>query len=206
MPDYFALLDEPRRPWIDPASLKSKFLTLSARVHPDRFHTAAEREKQAAHQRYLELNTAYNVLRQPKERLRHLLELESGTKPKDTQRIPHDLADLFVEVGQLCRDIDGFLVERSKITSPLLKVQMFERAQSWTEKLSQLRSRLGVKLDELNAELERMNPDWVSVPMIGSSDRAELLPLERLEQVYRVFSYFTRWANQIQERLVRLTW
>src|SRR5439155_11517153 len=36
--DYFELLGEPRRPWIDPGLLKSKFLHRSAQVHPDRVH------------------------------------------------------------------------------------------------------------------------------------------------------------------------
>ena len=36
MADYFALLDEPRRPWLDPEELKAKFHALTATVHPDR--------------------------------------------------------------------------------------------------------------------------------------------------------------------------
>jgi len=36
MTDYFALLDEPRRPWLDVSSLKQKFLARSSEVHPDR--------------------------------------------------------------------------------------------------------------------------------------------------------------------------
>ena len=48
MSDDFALLDEPRRPWIDAELLKSKFLRLSTAVHPDRFHAATEDEKRAA--------------------------------------------------------------------------------------------------------------------------------------------------------------
>src|SRR6266478_7291458 len=95
MTDYFALLDEPRRPWIEPDSLKRKFFALSAEDHPDRVHQASDAEKVAAQQRYTELSAAYNCLREPKERLRHLLELERGTKPEDIQRIPSDLMDVF---------------------------------------------------------------------------------------------------------------
>ncbi len=81
MTDYFALLDEPRRPWLEPDSLKARFLALSAQVHPDRLHNAPEAQKQAANEQYAELNSAYRCLREPKERLQHLLELELRSKP-----------------------------------------------------------------------------------------------------------------------------
>src|SRR5438445_10541322 len=135
MTDYFALLDEPHRPWIDPESVKRKFLALSAEVHPDRVHAGTSGERSVAQERYTELNAAYNCLRDPKERLAHLLELERGAKPKEVQRIPSGLMSLFLEVGQICREADAFLSEQAKITSPLLKVRMFQRSQDWTEKL-----------------------------------------------------------------------
>ena len=75
MTDYFAFFNEPRRPWLDAESLKQKFLALSATVHPDRVHNLGEVERAAAQERYTELNTAYNWLREPKERLQHLLQL-----------------------------------------------------------------------------------------------------------------------------------
>jgi DnaJ-domain-containing protein 1 len=204
MTDYFALLNEPRRPWLKLDSLKAKFFAASAEAHPDRFHTATEPEKQAAHQRYVELNTAYNVLRDPKERLRHLLELESGAKPKDVQRIPKDLADWFMDVGQLWREVDAFLSERSKVTSPLLKVGMFEQAQAWTSRLTELQSKLTARLTALTTELKQLNARWELAPSVSSPGRAAALPLERLEEMYRTVSYLTRWISQIQERIAQL--
>jgi len=204
MQDSFFLLNEPRRPWLDAEALKQKFLPLSSAVHPDRTHDAPEAEKQKTHERYAELNTAYNTLREPRDRLLHLLELEQGAKPADIQRIPPGTMDLFVEVGQLCRDADTFLAERRNVTSPLLKVQMFERGLEWTDKLQALQQRINAKRDELSAELQSMNAVWESAPAIGSPQRAAALPLERLEQIYRVFSYIARWSEQIQERTVQL--
>ena len=204
MTDAFALLDEPRRPWLDAEALKQKVLPLSSAVHPDRFHSAAESERQRATARYAELNAAYNILREPKERLLHLIELEAGAKPNDVQRIPPGTMDLFVEVGQLCRDVDSFIVERARVTSPLLKVQMFERGMEWTDKLQALQQRINAKRDELSTELQQMNAVWDSAPAVGSPERAAALPLERLEQIYRVFSYVARWSEQIQERNVQL--
>ena len=205
MTDNFALLNEPRRPWLDSDCLKQKFLTFSAEVHPDRFHSASEAEKSAANQRYAELNSAYNCLREPKERLLHLLELELGAKPKDVQRIPPGTMDLFVEVGQTCRDADAFLDEKSKVTSPLLKVQMFEKGMEWTDKLTALQQKINSKRDEIFGELQKLNSIWDSAPAIGSSERKTVLPLDRLEQLYRILSYVARWTEQLQERVVQLS-
>ena len=204
MTDNFALLDEPRRPWLDADALKTRFHQRSTAVHPDRFHNASEAEKAAASQRYSELNTAYQCLSDPKDRLLHLLTLELGAKPSNVQRIPPGTMDLFVEVGQLCRDADAFLAERAKATSPMLKVQLFQRGLEWTDRLNSLQQMVNAKRDALSAELEAMNPVWAAAPAIGLSERPAALPLERLEQIYRVLSYASRWTDQVQERVVQL--
>ena len=205
MTDNFQLLNEPRLPWLDPEELKQKFLQLSSEVHPDRTHNASEPEKEAANKRYAELNAAYNCLREPKDRLIHLLELELGSKPKDIQRIPPGTMDLFVEVGQTCRDADAFFAEKAQVTSPLMKVQLFEKGMEWTDKLNALQQKINAKRDELVEELKQLNGTWESAPAIGSPERTGQLPLERLEQIYRVFSYISRWTEQIQERVVQLS-
>jgi DnaJ-domain-containing protein 1 len=199
MPDYFSLLNEPRRPWLDSESLKEKFLALSATVHPDRVHNLTDADRAAAQERYTELNAAYNCLREPKERLRHLLELELGALPKDIQRIPSELMDLSLEVGKACREADTFLAEKAKVTSPLLQVSYFERGQEFADKLQTLRQRVNHLADQLNQELRNADSEWQSLP---ESRRALL---QRLEELHRLFSYFTRWNTQIQERIVRLS-
>ncbi len=193
MTDHFALLNEPRRPWLDPNLLKAKFLERSAQLHPDRVHGASEEERRSVNQRFLELNSAYNCLRDPKCRLRHLLELESGAKPKEVQEIPAETMELFLETGQLCRQVDAFLTERAQVASALLKVKMFERTQEWTDKLNAMLRAINGKLARLDEELKEMNS--ASGP----------LPLQRLEGVYRDFSYLARWAAQFQERVAQLS-
>jgi hypothetical protein len=200
MTDYFALLEEPRRPWLDADLLKQKFLTLASGAHPDRVHNASETEKTEVTQRYTQLNAAYNCLAEPKTRLLHLLELELGTKPKDIQQIPTTLADLFAEVANNCRNADVFLAEKSKATSPLIQVQLFERGQDWVEKLNGLQKRLNELREKLNHELKVLDAQWISADTIS---RRGILP--KLEELYRLFGYFNRWNNQIQERVVQLS-
>src|SRR4051812_12696266 len=106
MTDYFVLLGQPRRPWIDESSFKQRFLELSASFHPDRVHHLDETERAAAQVRYLDLNAAYQCLREPRSRLRHLLELERGALSRDVQEIPSDLVTVFTSVGEACRSAD----------------------------------------------------------------------------------------------------
>jgi DnaJ-domain-containing protein 1 len=200
MTDYFALLNEPRRPWLDADLLKQKFLMLSADLHPDRIHSADESDKTAATKKFTELNAAYNYLAEPKLRLLHLLELELGAKPKDIQQIPTALADLFAEVANSCRSADGFLVEKTKATSPLVQVQLFERGQDWVEKLNALRRKLNELREQLTGELKSLDAQWISA---DAAARRQILP--KLEELYRLFGYFNRWNNQIQERIVQLS-
>jgi DnaJ-domain-containing protein 1 len=200
MVDYFALLDEPRRPWLDADLLKQKFLVLSASAHPDKIHSASDPEKSAAGKSFAELNAAYHCLAEPKSRLLHLLELELGAKPKDIQQIPAALADLFAEVAAACRAADGFLAEKARVTSPLLQVQMFERSQAWSEKLNQLQQKFGLLREQLTRELKSLDEQWLPA---DTTARRACLP--KLEELYRLFGYFKRWTNQIQERAVQLS-
>lgn len=199
-PDYFALLDEPRRPWLDADVLKSKFLALSANAHPDKIHSAAEAEKNIASKKFAELNAAYNCLAAPKTRLLHLLELETGAKPRDVQQIPNALVDQFTEVAVICRDADSFLAEKSKNVSPLLQVQFFECAQEWVEKLNARQQKLHDLSEQLLAELKILDERWIAN---DAKNRSALLA--DLEKLYRLFGYFNRWSAQIQERIVQLS-
>jgi curved DNA-binding protein CbpA len=193
--DYFAALNEPRRPWLDADALKKKFHAISAEAHPDRAHQLPPAERESANRRYADLNAAYNCLRDPKQRLRHLLELERGNKPAEIQTIPESLMPFFMEVGRLCRDADAFITEKAKITSPVLQVEWFERGHEWTEKIQSTQKRVQERIDELMAELKEMNGIW----------KGPELPLARLEEIYRLFGYLGRWVDQLGERIVKLS-
>jgi curved DNA-binding protein CbpA len=198
--DYFALLNEPRRPWLDADLLKQKFLAQSANLHPDKIHSASDAEKKAAAKKFAELNAAYNCLLEPKSRLLHLLELELGARPKDIQMIPSALADLFAEVATVCKNADNFLVEKNKVISPLLQVQLFERGQDSIEKLNFLQRKLNELREKLTEELKSLDAKWISA---DATSRKDILP--KLEELYRLFGYFNRWNSQIQERVVQLS-
>ena len=200
MTDCFALFNEPRRPWLEPDALKRKFLALSASLHPDKIHSAGTAARAGAAKSFAELNAAYQCLAEPKSRLLHLLELELGAKPQDIQRIPAALADQFAEVATACRNADGFLADKSRVTSPLLQVQWFERGQAWVEKLTALQQMLNDLHRHLLNQLKALDEQWTRP---AATARQELLA--ELEELYRRLGYFNRWNRQIQERVAQLS-
>ena len=59
--------------------------------------------------------------------------------------------------------------------------------------------------EALTAELQAMNSAWETAPPVESAARRAALPLVRLEEIYRTFSYLTRWAAQLEERSVQIS-
>jgi DnaJ-domain-containing protein 1 len=205
MMDNFSLLDEPRRPWLEAEALKQRFLALSSAIHPDRTHDAGAMEKEAATRRFAELNAAWQCLRDPKERLGHLLELELGARPTDAQDVPPQAMDLFFEASRICREADVLLAAKARTSSPLLKAQMFGPGMELAGRLNDLQQVISRRREELLAELRGLNAAWEAAPAVGSAGRARALPLEALERAFRMLSYLGRWTGQIQERVVQLS-
>ncbi|HEY3853256.1 MAG TPA: hypothetical protein VGO67_02560 [Verrucomicrobiae bacterium] len=205
MMDNFELLGLARGPWVDLEALKAGFLEISSRAHPDRVAVANVAERDAATAAFAELNAAYTCLRDPKSRVLHLLELELGAPPANVRDIPAGTMDLFLQVGQECREADSVLAAKARQTSPLLQAQWFEKGMARSEKLGALQQRIHLRRDELLAELKSMNDAWNAAPPISSPERLAALPLLRLEEIGRELSYITRWSAQIQERIAQLS-
>ena len=170
--DAFALLSETRRPWLDADALKSRVLPLLTATHPDRVHGASESEKLAANGRHAELNAAFNTLREPRDRLLHLYDLEAGEKPKDIQRIPPGTMDLFIEVGQTCRELDEFLQRKANATSPMLRLSLMQEGLDHLDRLQALQGRVNGRREELESELKALNAVWESAPPAGAPGAA----------------------------------
>jgi curved DNA-binding protein CbpA len=90
MTDYFALLGQPRKPWLDPEQLKQKYHELARQSHPDK-----------------NVNEAYRTLADAKSRLQHLLALEGVALAASSNEIPEELTDLFMAIAPALNKIDN---------------------------------------------------------------------------------------------------
>ena len=204
MIDYFALLQEPRRPHLDAERVKARFIERAAALHPDRSHQSTESEKTKSTEEFARLNNAQQCLQDTVSRLRHLLELETGAAPGNVRDFPPEMVDLFVEIAQNCRQTDAFLEEKRRTTSPLLKVRLFESGLEWGDKLRKLQEMVQQRQMALTERLAALNGAWESAPPPGDARRPPALPLRALDEAYRSASFLARANQQIQERIVQL--
>jgi len=203
MTDYFALLDVPRRPWLDAELLKQRFHERSAQVHPDQAAGATDETKAVLQQQFVRVNAAYECLREAKSRVRHLLELELGRVPENVRSIPGEMTDWFTEIGAVCREVDAFLAKKETQDSPLLQAVLMEEGIALNDKVTEVHGRLQVELAKVNNELEALGPAWELLDD-QAEGRAERLPLAKLEALGQQLSFWSKWSSQLGERSSRL--
>lgn len=194
MIDYFALLDQPRRPWLDPDEVKDAYHQKTFLAHPDaQPHGAATGAPDAA---FTTLNEAYQALQDPKRRLHHLLSLEGAAPSSTDQTVPQQLHDLFPRIGALTQQ-SNLLLEKIRSTSnalsrSLLKPQILEvqkEAKEVREQIQQLS-------DKSLEQLRQINAAWANNPVEQ---------IEELSNLYFAFAYLTRWSAQLDEMTFQLS-
>jgi len=181
MKDYFALFDQPRAPWLDPASLKDVFHRKTLEYHPDASGSASDT--------FAELNEAYQALQDPKRRLQHLLELQGAPPSRAAESVPNELHELFLRISEwnqrarnLLEKIRGqsSAIERSLLKSRLLEIQ---------QAIENLRHEVRDLTETANAELKQIEPTQLDL-IAGFHSR---------------FAYLGRWTEQLDELAFQLS-
>jgi curved DNA-binding protein CbpA len=177
MTDYFALLGEARRAWIDPEELKEKYFALNRA-------TAADAE----------INEAYRVLSDPKLRLHHLLTLD-GAELTASRQVPPSVAELFWNTGTLLREVKQWLLRSAEATSTLSRALLSSERTKLEGKLEKLEEQLNALYE---AELAQLREIDAGLKLASPND------LPRLLQFYDSISYLTRLREQVTEKRFRL--
>ncbi len=193
-PNPFSLFSLEPRPAVDLEALKERFNALTVENHPDKFQQAGESELQGAEERSAGINRAYQRLTDPRQRLLYLYELVKGEKPRDVQRIPPGTMDLFVEVGQACRQLDEFLERKKSATGALERAGLMGEELALQDTLGVLRGKLEALAGTLETDLQTLDAAWQR----GGRDA------NALEALYRKYSYLARWRQQLEERELAL--
>jgi len=193
-PNPFAPFELEPGPALDLGALKERFARATAESHPDKFAQAPEAERLGAEARYAALNSAYQTLINPVARLLALYELTKGEKPRDVQRIPSGTMDLFIEVGETCRQFDQFLERKRAAGGALERAALMGEELALQDTLATLRGKLETLGATLESDLAALDARW----------RAGEKDLHALETIYRKYSYLARWQQQLEERKIAL--
>jgi curved DNA-binding protein CbpA len=194
MIDYFALLDQPRAPWLDPEKLKDSYHQKTLQAHPDT--QTSQPDAGATDTSFTSLNEAYQVLQNPKRRLHHLLSLEGAAPSSSDQTVPNQLHDLFPAVGALTQRAN-LLLEKIRTTSNALSLSLLKpQILEVRNQVQQVRARIQDLFDASLAELSRINTAWATNP--GEQ-------IEALSNLYFAFAYLTRWSTQLDELMFQLS-
>lgn len=187
MTDYFALLKQPRRPWLDLDQLTQAFHDDALRVHPD---TRAQDGGAFA-----ELNEGYQVLQDPKRRLQHLLTLHGRAPAKTPQSVPPQIGEMFPLVADVTRAADDVAAKSMRASNALARSLIKSELLQMDDRIDSVLARLSALQQQAISDLQAVDADW--------NERSPTL--EQLEPLYILLSYVSRWIADLQEKQLQLS-
>lgn len=187
MPDHFAILAQPRRPWLDAEALKEAFHRATAQEHPD--VAGGSGENAAA------LNAAYAILREPASRLRHLLETEWPDSSPSPTVIPSALADFFGRIATLRQAGAALAKKEAAAHSPLARALLAGDRAAHRRELQAVLAHLGAAEAAAVADLRALDSAW--------EQRDPAMP-SLLGVAQQQFSFLAKWQAQLREDLFKL--
>lgn len=157
-PDHFTVFDLPERLTLDRADLEARYHALARRCHPDRFMARPEAERQAASDRMELANAAYRTLRDPLDRLRHVLS-RHGVKADVRQGVPVELAETYFDLRETLGDL--------ATASGEARSQLLEAARP-------LRERIRASADEAAGGIADLGAAWDALPQRETLEKLAL--------------------------------
>jgi curved DNA-binding protein CbpA len=196
MTDHFAVLDQPRRPWLNPDRLKQKYQQLALNEHPDRKGRRTEAPPTLEEPTFADITEAYRVLSNPKLRVNHLLSLSGEDIDFETASVTTELADIFMGAATLVLEIDALLQKRQAATSALGKSLLKSEVAASQTQLKKLLEQLDQLHSDSIRDLQKADRAWKKNP---SETAAELRKLAQR------FGYLERWMGQLREKQFQLS-
>ena len=188
MPDHFEILSLPKQASLNEDELHRAYAAQSRVVHPD--HGGSEGEAAL-------LNAAYETLRAPERRLKHLLKVAGPADAKVWRTIPLDeeLMSLFIALGKALEVSARFLEKKSKSQSALAKALLANEEMTQRETLEGL----GFELERRRVALEQELPALDEALQQGGEQEWKQLAI-----IQAKFAYLGKWQTQVRERLLAL--
>jgi curved DNA-binding protein CbpA len=186
--DLFARLGLPRSAHLEEASLHRAYTARSRDAHPD--HGGSE--ALAA-----EVNAAYETLRSPEKRLKHLLEIAGPAEAKAWRTVPLDesMMSLFSRLGGVMENTARFLERKSKAATALARALLAGEELVHRESLEAIAADIQQRQAEMEEQLSSLDAALAGRDPVG---------WRQLAAMQARFAYLARWQAQARERLLAL--
>lgn len=186
MTDYFALLEQPRLPWLERAEVETSFHRLARQFHPD--------SGSGNPNKFAELNQAFATLRDHHLRLRHLLLLENYSDPSNVS-VTFDDTNLFSRAAAIANDARELVQARYADSAIARSVTQTTRIQA-VRQLNNVLQQLQREYDANITRLIKLNENWTGQKKDDAlADAAEL---------QRRFTFLEKWQTILRELLFQL--
>ena len=190
MTDAFARLGLTRCAALNEETLKTAWLEHGRAAHPDQAGGDAALSA--------EINEAYDVLREPESRLKHLLELEHPDQAAEWATVPMEerLMQVFMRLGPVLQKVEAFAKKRGAATSALVQALLAGEQMRMQEELEE-------RMGELSDLRERLEAEMLEVDALrGNGDPARAM--EAMRVLRAKFAYVGKWQRQTREALMKL--
>ena len=186
--DHFEVLSLRRCAALNEEDLSWAYLEKSRLAHPDQ----GGNEEAAA-----QVNAAFEVLRAPEKRLKHLIEIQAPTEAKAWRTVPMDesMMTLFSSLSRALESSGKFLEQKSKAQSALAKALLANEEFSQRDTLENL----GLEIERYRERMVQELPALDEALAAGATEAWRPLGI-----VQARFAYLARWQSQIRERLLQL--
>lgn len=189
MTDAFALLSLPPRLALDEEMLQRVYLAKSREAHPD--HGGSD-ETAAS------VNAAYEILKAPEKRLKHLLEVAGPEEARAWRTVPLDegMMGLFTQIGQALDASGRFLEKKNRAQSTLARALLATEEMRHRETLEELGTLVAARRDAI----EQTFAEWDARLEQGGSPQF----WQQVAAIQARLAYLARWQGQVRERLLQL--
>ncbi|CAN5769011.1 hypothetical protein BH11VER1_BH11VER1_10260 [soil metagenome] len=186
--DHFEVLSLPPQAALSEEVLHQAYADKSRIAHPD--HGGTE-------QHATEVNAAYEALRSPETRLKHLLELAVPEQAKAWRTVPLDegMMQVFSQLGAALEASAKFLEKKSKAQSALAKALLTNEEMRQRDTLEAIGTAIAAHRAMMEGELPAIDLELASA---GEDTWRKLAAMQAR------FSYLGKWQTQVRERLLQL--
>ena len=189
--DFFSLLEVERRPSVNLDKLKDVFLRISGMVHPDKYYSASAEAKEIAMQYSSLLNKAYSTLKEPKDRLKYLISLETDKETPVSGKASAETMEFFIETSDVCKEADALIKKGS--SGDAEKRDLLQR-------LLDVKKESHIKWIRVLKDIDAIDAEWVST---AENERRPLV--RRLIIISHELSYLSKLQSLVDEMIVGLS-